>query len=163
MGGKNLRVNTIKRILSDMIVQSYIHPIQRDVPLEQDIFHIIGSVRCAALLANVRNADMESAVTAMLLHDISRVKDGRMESHAVRSSMIAEEILNDTGLYAEKEIETIKNAIENHIYKDATHSELDELIKDADVLDGFLNGDISEKDAVKKRINKIFEELKIKI
>lgn len=157
-----MREDAIKKVLFNTIIDSRIGSLTdkgRDVPLYQDIYHLLGTVRCVSLLAMKRNMDKEIAVTAMLLHDISRLKDGSNKDHAVKSSKIAEQVLTNDGNYTKKEIDIITTAIRKHIEKDKIDSDFDELIKDADMLDGYLNDKNSVSSSLKNRLDKILAEV----
>jgi len=53
----------------------------RDVPLAQDLFHILGSIKGATLLANKRGLDPEIITVAMILHDVGRIPTGVFPGH----------------------------------------------------------------------------------
>ena len=157
-----MREDAIKKVLFNAIIDSRLGSLsdkERDVPLYQDVYHLLGTVRCVSLLAMKRNMDKEIAVTAMLLHDISRLKDGSNKDHAIKSSEIAKQVLTNDGNFAEEEIDLITMAIKKHVEKDKIDSDFDELIKDADMLDGYLNDKNSVNSSLKDRLDKILAEI----
>lgn len=112
---------------------------ENEIPVAQDIFHIVGTVDLAALLAKRRGIDQELAIGAMLLHDIGRLDTGSNAGHNLRSAEIAPAILTQAGFSAEQVAEMCQ-AIATHIDKLDTGNPLDELVRDADVLEVYLSG-----------------------
>lgn len=162
MEEETVREDAIKKVLFNAIIDSSVGNLsdkERDVPLYQDVYHLLGTIKCVSLLAMKRNMDKEIAVTAMLLHDISRLKDGSNKDHAVKSSQIAEQVLLNDGNYTKEEIDIIVTAIRKHIEKDKIDSDFNELIKDADMLDGYLNDKNSINSSLKDRLDKILAEV----
>lgn len=96
--------------------------------------HLYGVSLIAGLLAKKRHLDVQLAVIAGMLHDISTYRDGTYEDHHTKSALLASEILLKSGLFAPHEIESVSNAISNHGRKNHTDGASDELLKDADVL-----------------------------
>ena len=156
----NIVIDNIKKELFENIVASDVEDENRDVPLYRDIFHIIGSIRCAVLLARRRGMHCDIAEIAMSLHDISRINDGKIKDHALNSSKRAEEILKNENIDL-LVLNEIVTSIKLHVNKAELNSEFDELIKDADVLDTYLNGDEIKNPDLINRIDKIKKELNI--
>jgi len=157
-----VREDAIKKVLFNAIIDSSVGSLsdkEREVPLYKDVYHLLGTIKCVSLLAMKRNINEEIAVTAMLLHDISRLKDGSNKDHAIKSSEIAKEVLTNDGNFTEEEIGLITTAIKKHVKKDKIHSDFDELIKDADMLDGYLNDKNSIDSSLKNRLDKILTEV----
>ena len=69
----------------DVIVKSMraLSDEDRDAPLAQDLFHILGSIKGATLLANKRGLDPEIVTIAMILHDLGRIPTGVFEGHDI--------------------------------------------------------------------------------
>lgn len=106
--------------------------------------------------------DCNIAVIAMVFHDISRLGDGKIKDYASNSAKKAEEILKKQGIDPST-IDDMVKAINLHINKAEINDELDELLKNADVLDAYLNGDEFKDEALIHRIEKIKKELNIVI
>lgn len=153
-------IDNIKKELFEIIVKSDVEDQNRDIPLYRDIFHVIGSIRCAVLIAKKRGIDCSTSEIAMALHDVSRLNDGKLKDHALNSSKKAGEILRIQGV-ASAEINEIVTSIKLHVDKSEVNSELDELVKDADLLDGYLNGDEFINPELINRIDKIKKEFSI--
>lgn len=110
-----------------------------EIPVSQDLFHIVGTVNLAVLLAEHRGVDRDLAEAAMLLHDIGRLDTGSIAGHNLRSAEIAPAILSQAG-FTDEQIAQIRQAIATHSNKLETGNPLEELVRDADVLDGYLRG-----------------------
>lgn len=111
----------------------------------------------AALLAKLRNEDVELAKIAALLHDYAQFTQNCSHSkHAELSAEFAYDYLHQTGLFTENEIQIISDSIRFHSHKDRIDSPFGEIIKDADVLARHLE-DPSKKmsPAKEKRLEKI--------
>ncbi len=133
-----MRLKRLRRILWEHIVAATPRT-DLDVPIDEDVFHILGTVHLAALLAERRGMDREVATAAMLLHDIGRLVTGRVEGHAQASAELAQEVLADSG-FSPAEVEAICQAIETHVHKTESGTPLEELVRDADVLEVYLSG-----------------------
>ena len=106
--------------------------------------HLYSVSKFGALLALRRNLNPEIGATCGMLHDIYQVTAGTSEQHAVKGAKVAEEILQEIGLYNDEEIAIITTAISRHSDKEAIHEPYDELLKDADVMCHYLyNTDFS--------------------
>lgn len=117
--------------------------------------HLIGVSNLCGILALKRNLDVEISMIIGLLHDYSTYILGSSFDHAHRSSMLSTKLLNDLN-FNEQDITIISTAIYNHSDKEKINDEYSELIKDADVLNQYLN----QKDAIfTKEYNKRLEKL----
>lgn len=123
--------------------------------------HLYGVAGNAALLALRRGVDPELATVCGLLHDISAYAIGDRRNHAGRSAAMARSCLNGSSLFTQEEIAAICNAIAHHSDKYEVHAPLDEVLKDADVLQHCLHNPSqqpSEKHAA--RYAALLEELR---
>jgi uncharacterized protein len=111
----------------------------RPIHLGDDLFHVIGTVNLAALLAERRGVNRDMAVAAMLLHDIGRLQSGVTPGHAELSTSLARPLLSRAG-FSRDQVDSIARAIETHVDKAGKGDALEELVRDADVLDGYLSG-----------------------
>jgi len=116
--------------------------ILREQPDEQEqqvgFVHLYGVSQACGLLALRRGLDVQLSMVAGMLHDISTYKTGDPSDHGRRSALEAEQILRDLRSFAESEIAIICQAIMHHRAKDDIDEPLDELLKDADVLQHYL-------------------------
>src|SRR5512136_2873022 len=79
----------------------------RDMPLAQDLFHILGSVKGATLLANKRGLDPEIITVAMILHDLGRIPTGVFEGHDSAGAPFVKGLLRRMGDFTQEEIDLI--------------------------------------------------------
>lgn len=128
-----------------------------EVPMGKDLFHLVGTVPLATLLAERRGIDKTLATAAMLLHDTGRLLTGKNEEHeqaGVRWAMVT---LVEAG-FSTAEAEAICHAIATHDEMEQVGSPLQEVVKDADVLEVYLSG--RELPACfEERVAKLKEEL----
>ncbi len=101
--------------------------------------HLLGTAHFAAMLAMKRGADSEAAELAGLLHDISTYLTGNGEDHARKGAALALRILGDLQLGTPQQQEQIALTVQRHSDKEHIQTPLDEVLKDADVLDHVFN------------------------
>jgi uncharacterized protein len=105
--------------------------------------HLYGVSAVCVLLAFRRGLDPELCAAAGMLHDIWNygpqfsIAVGPNPNHGSLGIPEARRILDAAG-FAPAEIKAICTAIERHSDKETIHGELDELLKDADVLQHYL-------------------------
>ena len=124
--------------------------------------HLYSVSQACTLLAMKRQQNVELAAIAGLLHDIYAYKTGARTDHAHQGAVLAKEIMQETGLFSEEEMETVAGAIYHHSDKDTVDSPFDEVLKDADALQHFLImplADSAPHEAA--RVSKLKEELGI--
>ncbi len=124
--------------------------------------HMFGVAEACVLLAMRRGEDIELAAAAGYLHDIATYSTGDATDHAHRGAVMAKQILEDTGLFSEEEIEKICRAIYFHSDKKMENGPLEEILKDADVMQHCMYdpGYVAKKE--KDRFKKLKKELGIK-
>ena len=120
--------------------------------------HLYGVSLSASLIAEKRHLNAELASMAAMLHDIYAYKTGSYEDHARRGAEIAKTILDDLGLTTEEETACICHAISRHDSKDERDEPLDEVLKDADVMQHTMQ-DLSK--AVKEKEKARYEALRV--
>lgn len=122
--------------------------------------HLYGVSLYSAMLAEKRNLNVEIAMTAGMLHDLSTYQTGCSKGHAPKGSRLAREILEESGLYNNDEMDIIASAIKNHSNKVEVHDEYSELLKDADVLHHHYYNPLLDDFAHEgERLNKCLDEL----
>lgn len=151
------RIEKVRDIMSALLEQS-----PDEFLRTEGYVHIFGVAQGCVLLAMKRGEDVELAACAGYLHDIATYTTGDSTGHARRGAEMAGQILRETGIFSEKEIEKICAAIRSHSDKKETHGPLEEILKDADVLQHCLHdpGYVSKKE--KDRYKKLRKELGIK-
>lgn len=96
--------------------------------------HLFGVAQACAMIAMKRGVNVELATVAGLLHDIATYTTMDGTRHALRGAVMAREILDKMAIFSPEKIEAICGAIRNHSDKVGVHDPLDEVLKDADVL-----------------------------
>lgn len=99
------------------------------------IAHLYGVSLAATMIAKKRGLDPEIASMAAMLHDLHAYKTGSYDDHAHLGAELAREILGNLGLTDETETDLICSAIYHHDDKLAVDGLMDEVLKDADVID----------------------------
>ncbi len=112
----------------------------RDVALAQDLFHIMGSIKGATLLANKRGLDPEIVTITMILHDLGRIPTGVFDGHDAAGAPLVRGLLERMGDFTSEEIDLIVRLTGTHRQKDEIGDAYEECIRDADVLDIYLSG-----------------------
>jgi uncharacterized protein len=120
------------------------------------IAHLYGVSLAATMIAKKRSLDPEIASMAAMLHDLHAYKTGSYDDHAHKGAELAREILEELKLTDDAETDMICSAIYHHDDKLVTDSPMDEVLKDADVIDHCLK-DISK--AVKEKEQARFDKL----
>lgn len=108
---------------------------ERDYPIDWEKVHISSCAKIGYLLAEERNVDPELAAAACACHDYGRIITGKQAGHAEAGYEPIRILLRESGLYSKTEIEAIATAVKNHSKKSEIGSPLEEIVKDADVLD----------------------------
>ena len=123
------------------------------------IAHLYGVSLAAQMLAKKRGLDPELASMAAMLHDLAAYLSGSYEDHARRGAELARQILNEMKLTDSDETEIICSMIFHHDDKHTVDSEMDEVLKDADVIHHCFN-DLSKpvKEKEQKRYDALVEE-----
>ena len=151
------RIEMIREIVSGLLEQT------SDPVLRADGYvHMFGVTQACVLLAMKRGEDIELAAAAGYLHDIATYTSGAPTDHAHRGADLARQILEDTSLFSVDEMERICSAIRCHSDKRTEHGPLEEILKDADVMQHCLYdpGYVAKKE--KDRYKKIRKELGIR-
>ncbi len=118
--------------------------------------HLYGVSQACALLAKKRKENIELAVIAGMLHDIHSYATMNSTDHAHKGAKLAKKILESLKLFTDNEINLICTAIYNHSDKSIEHEALDEILKDADVMQHVLYNPLFD---VKKQEQERFRSL----
>jgi len=108
---------------------------ERDQPGDWERIHISSCAKLGYLMAEKQGTDPILAACACACHDYGRIITGKQAGHAEAGFEPIKAFLRETGLFAEEEIEQIAAAVKNHSNKSEVGSPLEEIVKDADVLD----------------------------
>jgi uncharacterized protein len=138
----------------------------RDAPLAQDLFHIMGSIKGATLLANKRGLDPEIVTIAMILHDLGRIPTGVFEGHDIAGAPLVKKLMQRIGEFTQEEIDLVVRLARTHRQKDQKGDPYEECIRDADILDIYLSGIAGWQRPMephRERLEKLSKELGFKI
>lgn len=134
---------------------------EREMTLEYELAHAAGTARLAQLIAVKRNLNIEMAFILGVLHDYGRILTGTKNDHAAISSNYVREYLTESRLFSQEEIDNLVTAVANHSLKDQKGTPMEELIKDADVLDAYFSDRRSKKPEAEVRLQNLFQELSL--
>ncbi len=139
---KESRTSKAVTVAWDIIVKSMraLGDEDRDVPLAQDLFHVMGCIKLATLLANIRGLNPEIVTITMILHDHGRILTGVWDGHDEISPPLVRRLLARMGDFTADEIDLIVKLTRTHRQKDQIGDPYEECIRDADVLDIYLGG-----------------------
>jgi uncharacterized protein len=129
------RLLKLQNILLDVIDEQEGKIPDRDETLNWERIHMASSAQLAWQMALEKGVDAELSACAAAVHDLGRILTGRKAGHAEAAYEPAKSLLADCGLFTEDEIEILASAARNHSSKDIPGTPLEEIIKDADVVD----------------------------
>ena len=107
----------------------------RDQFIDWERVHIASCARIGYLLALKRGVDPTLAAAACACHDYGRIITGKQDGHAEAGYLPVMEFLRETELFTEDEVRQIGLAVKNHSKKEEVGTPLEEIVKDADVMD----------------------------
>jgi uncharacterized protein len=126
--------------------------------------HLYGVAATSSLLAIKRGLNEELCTIAAMLHDIWSYKTGCYIDHAKLGAIEARRIMEKMNLFNSEEMDIICTAILNHSNKGKIDNHIDELLKDADVLQHYLyNTSFQVNPSEQERLINIAEELGLNI
>ena len=96
--------------------------------------HLYGVSLAGTLIAKKRGLNDELVSIAAMLHDMYAYESGSYDDHAHKGAELAKEILSELNLTTEEENKLICSMIYHHDDKLVIDSDLDEALKDADVI-----------------------------
>ncbi len=114
--------------------------IKRDETLDWERLHSASCARLGWILALERDADPDLAAAAAAVHDFGRILTGKQAGHAEEGFIPVQAFLKKTGLFTDDEISVIAAAVKNHSRKKDRGSPIEEIVKDADVIDCYQYG-----------------------
>ncbi len=124
---------------------------ERDQSLDWERVHMASCARLGFLMAEERGEDTELAACACSVHDFGRILTGKQAGHAEKGYQPVKQFLSELDLFSAKEIEMISLAVKNHSKKSKIGSWIEEIVKDADVVDCYQYGMPFTRDAQQMR------------
>jgi uncharacterized protein len=123
--------------------------------LDWERIHMISCSKVGYMLAMERGLDPDLSACACALHDFGRVLTGSQENHGPAGALPAQGLLEEMGLFTEREIIMISQAVANHSKKGEVGSPLEELVKDADLIDYASYGQTFKRQEQIERFNRL--------
>lgn len=108
--------------------------------LDWERMHAVSCAKVGYLLAAQRGLDPVLGACACAVHDFGRILTGDQAGHGEAGYLPVRAFLLETGLFLEEEAEAIAQAVRDHSKKSEKGSPLDELVKDADLIDYYSYG-----------------------
>ena len=131
---------------------------ERDQPGDWERIHISSCAKLGYLMAEKRDLDPILAACACACHDYGRIITGKQAGHAEAGFEPVKVFLKETELFAEEEIEQIALAVKNHSSKSVVGTPLEEIVKDADVLDFHQYGYKMPRKEQQDRLERLLKE-----
>lgn len=107
---------------------------ERDETLDWERLHMTSAASVAWILALQRGVDPELAAAAATVHDFGRIITGKQNTHAEAGYLPVQRFLWNTCLFSADEITVIAEAARNHSKKTDVGTPIEEIVKDADVI-----------------------------
>ncbi|HBV88015.1 MAG TPA: metal-dependent phosphohydrolase [Desulfosporosinus sp.] len=133
---------------------------KRDYPIIWEKVHATSCAQIGRMLAEKRGINVEQAALACALHDMGRWISGRQYEHAPKGEGPVRSFLAEKEGMAEVK-DQIVQAVINHSKKDEVGTPLEEIVKDADVLDCHWHGEDIMKPFHMARLKTALEDLGI--
>lgn len=129
--------------------------IQRDKFIDWEKVHMVSCSKVGFLLAEARGFDPELASCACTVHDYGRIITGKQKGHAEAGFYPVKSFLKETNLFSQEEIEEIALSVKNHSKKSEIGQPLEEIVKDADVIDFCQYGFSFDRDEQRERYERL--------
>jgi uncharacterized protein len=147
------RLLKLENLVLDRIEQLE-SPCVRDETLNWERIHMASSARLAWQMALERGVEPEIPACAAAVHDFGRILTGRQQGHAEAGYEPVKEFLKKSGLFTEEEVEVIALAVKNHSSKTVVGTPVEEIVKDADVVDCYQYGYPFDRPEKKQRYDR---------
>lgn len=131
--------------------------IELDYPIDWERIHVISCAKLGYLMAEQRGIDPILAACACAVHDYGRIITGKQQNHAEIGYEPVMEFLRGTELFTEEEVKEIGLSVKNHSNKSEVGTPLEEIVKDADVLDFHQYGYKMPRPEQQARLNRMLK------
>ena len=152
------RIFMIQSKLLEKIAEYETIEIERDYPMDWEKVHMASCAKIGQLLASKRQVDPELTAIACSLHDYGRIVTGKQANHAENGYEPLKLFLAGCGQLTEDEIEIVAQAARKHSCKNEIGTPLEEIVKDADVLDCYQYGQTLERPEQRERLKTVLAE-----
>lgn len=151
------RVEKVRQIVDEILLNMTDYEERRCAYL-----HLYGVAQACALLSIKRKGNVELSIIAGMLHDIYSYANMDSQNHAHKGALMARNILDSLNVFSEEEKNLICTAIYNHSDKSIVHDSLDEILKDADVMQHVLYNPLFDiKQQESERFNSLKKEFNL--
>ena len=153
-------MNRLLKLQSALLaeIEKYSYITERDYPIEWEQVHISSCAKLGYLFAEERGVDPILTACACAVHDYGRIITGKQANHAEVGYEPVMEFLRNTGLFSEDEIIEIGLSVKNHSNKAEVGTLIEEIVKDADVLDFHQYGYEMPRPEQQARLNKLLHK-----
>lgn len=131
---------------------------ERDHFIDWERVHISSCAKLGYIMAEERGVDPIMAACACAIHDYGRIVTGKQVGHAEAGYLPVQEFLRETSLFDEEEIQALAMAVKNHSKKSEIGSPLEEIVKDADVLDFYQYGYTFPRSEQQERLARLLKK-----
>ena len=131
---------------------------EREASSDWEKLHFSSTARIGTLLAVKRGIDKDLAAIACSCHDYGRIITGKEKNHAENGYPKVKDFLSKLDILSEGELKAIAAAVKNHSKKGEVGSPLEELVKDADIIDLYLYGVPLKRQDQINRLNSLLKE-----
>ena len=131
----------------------------RDHSLDWERVHLVSCAKIGGLLAEIRGRDPELAAIACAIHDYGRMLTGKQKNHAEDGYEPVKVLLDAIGHFNQQEITMLADSVRHHSSKEKVGTWLEEIVKDADVLDCYQYGMPLEREEQRVRLGIVRKEL----
>lgn len=152
-------INDLQKIYS-LLDELEVQTMKRDYPIIWEKVHATSCAQIGRMLAEKRGVEIEEAALACALHDIGRWFSGLQKEHAPKGDEPVRRFLTSKKCSQESK-EQIVQAVVNHSKKNEIGTPLEEIVKDADILDCHWHGEDITKPFHLARLRKALEDLEI--
>ena len=131
---------------------------EREASSDWEKLHLSSVSRIGTLLALKRGIDKDLAAISCTCHDYGRIITGKEENHAENGYPKVKDFLGKLEVLSSEELEIVAIAVKNHSKKGEVGSPLEELVKDADIIDLYLYEIPLKREDQIKRLENLLEE-----
>jgi len=132
------------------------HIDRSDAPsLDWEKIHMISCAKVGYLLGQSRGMDPDLCACACAVHDFGRILSGSQENHGPAGALPARAYLDKMAMFSTEELDMISLAVKNHSRKGEVGTPLEELVKDADLIDYASYGQIFKRQEQADRFQRL--------